>query len=153
VLRALGRDTAQAQSSLRFSLGWSTTEDDIAAAIRAVRRVHGALWNQSPARPAPSGHVLGEAGSVRLGTWVRFAAGVEAGIVTDASVQLYGCPHVAAACSHVLARIRGRPLAALAAGTPEEWRATIGAPVEKLGAMLIIEDALAALCRGHTTRN
>ena len=152
VLRALGRDTAQAQSSLRFSLGWSTTEADISTAITAVRRVHAQLWNQSPARPAPPDHVLGEAGSVRLGTWVRFAAGLEGGVVKHVSVQLYGCPHVAAACSHVLARIRGKPLEALAAGRPEEWRAAIDAPVEKLGAMLIIEDALAALCRGPTTR-
>jgi cysteine desulfurase len=153
VLRALGRDTAQAQSSLRFSLGWASTEEDVTAAIASVRRVHDQLWSRSPAQPAPAGHVLGEAGAVRLGTWVRFAAKVEGGLVRQASVQLYGCPHVAAACSHVLERIRDQPLKALAAGTPEEWRVAVHAPVEKLGAMLIIEDALAALCRDQSPRN
>lgn len=153
VLRALGRDTAQAQSSLRFSLGWASTDEDVATAIAAVRRVHTLLWSQSPARPAPDGRILGEAGAERLGTWVRFAARVDAGQVMDASVQVFGCPHVAAACRHVLDRIRGQPLGALAAGTPEEWRVNVGAPVEKLGAMLIIEDALAALCRSQSTRN
>ncbi len=153
VLRALGRDTAQAQSSLRFSLGWSTTDADIATAIAAVQRVHSQLWNQSPARPAPAGHLLGEAGAERLGTWVRFAVREEDGLVKDASVQVYGCPHVAAVCRHVVDRIRGQPLGALAAGTPEEWRVAVNAPVEKLGAMLIIEDALAALCRGPSSRN
>jgi cysteine desulfurase len=149
VLRAVGRDSQQAQSSLRFSLGWATTAEDIATAIAAVRREHALLWNQSPARPAPPGHVLGEAGAQRLGTWVRFAATLQDGRVTDASVQVYGCPHVTAACRHVLARMRGQPLAALAAGSPEEWRRAVDAPVEKLGRMLIIEDALAALCRNH----
>jgi len=38
VLRALGRDTQTAQSSLRFSLGRFTTEDGIDTAIAAVRR-------------------------------------------------------------------------------------------------------------------
>ncbi len=53
VLRALGRDTAQAQSSLRFSLGWASSDADVAAAIAAVQRVHSQLWNLSPARPLP----------------------------------------------------------------------------------------------------
>lgn len=38
VLRALGRDTETAQSSLRFSLGRFTTAEDIEGAIAAVRR-------------------------------------------------------------------------------------------------------------------
>ncbi len=53
VLRALGRDTEAAQSSLRFSLGYGTTAAEVAAAIDSVRRVHGGLWQASPARPAP----------------------------------------------------------------------------------------------------
>ena len=155
VLRALGRDTAQAQSSLRFSLGWGSSEEDIAVAVAAVQRVHTALWNQSPARPPPlqgwEGAAdrirLGEAGSERLGAWVRFAALVENGTVQEARVQVYGCPHTAAACSHVVAQLPGRLLEALPPGTPEQWRNAVDAPVEKLGQMLIIEDALTALCR------
>jgi len=159
VLRALGRDTSQAQSSLRFSLGWGSTSAHVDAAVAAVQRVHAELWNQSPARPAPldswaPGSILhGEAGAERLGTWVRFAARVEAGLVIDARVQVYGCPHTTAACRHVVAQLRGQPLASLAPGTPEEWRVAVAAPVEKLGQMLIIEDALTALCRAPITRN
>jgi cysteine desulfurase len=161
VLRALGRDTAEAQSSLRFSLGWASTEDDISAAIAAVRRVHAELWNQSPARTLPlqdwkglpGGHVLGEAGALRLGAWVRMAARVENGLIQDTRLQVYGCPHTTAACKHVLAQLPGQPQAAPAVGTPEQWRVAVAAPVEKLGQMLIIEDALMALCRAPITRN
>ncbi len=150
VLRALGRDSEQAQSSLRFSFGYATTEADIDQAIAAVRGVHTALWNASPARPAAAGtgeQWVGEAGAERLGTWVRIALDAPGGTVRDARIQVYGCPHVAAVCSLLQQRLPGRPVEALAAGTPEEWRTTVGAPVEKLGRFLIIEDALAALTR------
>jgi hypothetical protein len=58
---------------------------------------------------------------------------------------VYGCPHTLAAAQRLAQRLRGRPLSLLEAGTPEEWRVAVGAPVEKLGRMLIIEDALSAL--------
>jgi len=150
VLRALGRDSEQAQSSLRFSFGYGTTEAGIDAAIAAVRRAHAALWDASPARPPAPGsgeHWVGEAGAERLGTWIRIALSVEGGIVREARIQFYGCPHTAAVCSLLQKRLPGQPVAALAPGTAEEWRQTVGAPVEKLGRMLIIEDALAALTR------
>jgi cysteine desulfurase len=38
VLRALGRSDQQAQSSLRFSLGRFTSDEEIAIAIQAVQR-------------------------------------------------------------------------------------------------------------------
>jgi len=151
VLRALGRDTAQAQSSLRFSLGHGTTGQEIDAAIAAIRSVHVRMWEQLPARPAPAGAgwVSGEAGSEHLGTWVRLAARVAQGRVQEVRPQVYGCPHVAAACRLLAERLAGQPVAAPLAGTPEEWRQIVGAPVEKLGRMLIIEDALHDLSRSQ----
>jgi cysteine desulfurase len=150
VLRALGRDTETAQSSLRFSLGSHSTEAEVDAAIAAVRRVHGALRNASPAAgPAHAGAAgqwaVGEAGALRLGTWVRFALRIEGGVVQEARVQVYGCPHTTAACNLLCEKLLGRPLAQLDPGTPEQWRKAVNAPVEKLGRMLIIEDALTAL--------
>jgi len=148
VLRALGRDTEQAQSSLRFSFGSGTDEVHIDAAIAAVRQLHATLWNASPARPLPDiqGECwLGEAGSERLGTWVRVTLAAAQGVVREARIQVYGCPDTAACCRLLQQRLVGRPLAALQPGTPEEWRTTVGASVEKLGRFLIIEDALTAL--------
>lgn len=148
VLRALGRDTEQAQSSLRFSFGRGTTAQEIDAAIAAIRRVHGELWHLSPARAPVTGKGewwLGEAGAERLGTWVRFALRTEAGLIREARVQHYGCPHIAAACNLLCEQLPGRPIAHLDPGTPESWRQSVQAPIEKLGRMLIIEDALNAL--------
>jgi len=54
VLRALGRDTQLAQSSLRFSLGRFTTEQDISEAIGAVRHAVLRLRAVSPASGAGS---------------------------------------------------------------------------------------------------
>jgi cysteine desulfurase len=156
VLRALGRDTEQAQSSLRFSLGRDTSEAQIDAAIAAVRRAHGALRGLSPERdwrsltPVPGTQAwLGEAGAQRLGAWIRFTLCVEGRTVREAHVQVYGCPQTIAACNHVRRQLPGRSLDALQPGTPEQWRQAVNAPVEKLGRMLIIEDALAALRPAH----
>jgi cysteine desulfurase len=67
VLRALGRDSQLAQSSLRFSLGRATTAADIDTAISALRSVHNGLRAMSPERPPPlQGCLLGEAGAQRL---------------------------------------------------------------------------------------
>jgi len=152
VLRALGRTTQQAQSSLRLSLGAGTTEAAIDTAIAAVRKVHKLLWEISPARPLPvfreypcALRYLGEAGNLRIGTWVRFVLLVEGGFVKEARSQVYGCPETVAVCSHLQHRILGRPVEDLAAGTPEEWRTEMAVPVEKMGRMLIIEDALGAI--------
>ena len=152
VLRALGRDTQLAQGSLRFSLGRGTTADQIDRAIAAVRRELARLRALSPALPPPVDDwrregatvLAGEAGAVRLGTWVRLLLCVDGNTVKDARFQAYGCPHTLAVCRALVARLPGQRRNALQAGTPEQWREAAGAPVEKLGRMLIIEDALRA---------
>jgi len=152
VLRALGRDSQLAQSSLRFSFGRDTTTAQIDTAIEMVSEAYLRLRDATPASAPPiadwqgqGDRYVGEAGAARLGTWVRFALRVLDGVVQEARVQVYGCPHTLAACSQLALGFRGRPLAALAAGTPEQWRVAVSAPIEKLGRMLIIEDALGAL--------
>jgi cysteine desulfurase len=153
VLRAMGRDSQLAQSSLRFSMGRNTTAAQVQAAIDQVSSAYRQLRAQSPASGSQlrdwqgqEGETLvGEAGEPRLGTWVRFAARVREGVIEDVRAQVYGCPHTYAAAQRVARQLRGRPISLLEAGTPEEWRVAVGAPVEKLGRMLIIEDALRAL--------
>ncbi len=166
VLRALGRDTQTAQSSLRFSLGFNTTEAEIDAAISIVRREHQRLWQRSPARPIVFPHDekasgqrdekaagenrvgeawVGEAGALRLGLWLRFTVQAQQGRVARAHAQVYGCPTSFAVADLICERLRGQPLPQVAVGTPQEWLKAVNGPIEKLGAALIIEDALKAL--------
>lgn len=152
VLRALGRDTEQAQSALRFSFGHETTEAEIDRAIAAVRGAHAKLLAMSPAFPPPvqdwseadAQIMAGEGGELRQGAWVRFLVRVDSGVIQEARAQVYGCPHTIAASSHVQGQLAGGRVEAIP-GTPEQWRIAVNAPVEKLGRMLIIEDALRAL--------
>ena len=181
VLRALGRSTALAESSLRFSFGRFTRPEDIdraaAAVTRAVTRLRsispGALTMaeepaQALAPPAgdaysprvrelftmlphagviagAAGRVLrGEAGTAADSAWVRFHLLVADGRVIDARFQGLGCPHTLAVASWLAGRLPGRELAQAVPGSPESWARDLTVPVEKLGRLLLIEDALRA---------
>lgn len=149
VLRAMGRDREQAQSSLRFSLAPGSTTADVDRAIAAVRREHARLRQCSPAAPPPTADwqaagarvVSGEAGGRRLGTWVRWHWRIVEGRVAEARFQAYGCPAVLGAAQHVADRLPGFEPGAPLPGSPASWLEAVNSPVEKLGRMLIIEDA------------
>jgi cysteine desulfurase len=143
VLRALGRDSQLAQSSLRFSFGRHTTEADIDLAGAAVAREVQRLRALSPREPPPEGFtVSGEAGGPGEGTWVRFDLAVDDGIVKAARFKSYGCPHTLAVASWLASQLPGRRRDALVPGTPAAWAAAQAVPVEKLGRLLVVEDAL-----------
>ena len=216
VLRALGRGTQLAQSSLRFSLGRATTEADIDVAIEAVRRQVTRLRAVSPdgsgrldegaelnpagfdnaargtqaadsvealgapgaraggeaaAASAPSvapgatalsplarryftelpgvgalppgpGVVQGTAGSPAHEAWVKFYLRIEGGIVKAALFRAWGCPHTLAVTAWVTGQLPGRAMIDLVPGTPSAWLQTLDVPVEKLGRLLVVEDAL-----------
>jgi cysteine desulfurase len=150
VLRALGRDTQLAQSSLRLSFGRFTLPQHIDLAVDAIRREVTRLRALSPAaepaRRAPDG-VTGEAGGPGQEAWVRFTLHVREGVVNGALFKAYGCPHTLAVAAWVAERLRGRGRADLAPGTPAEWAQALTVPVEKLGRLLVVEDALADCAR------
>jgi cysteine desulfurase len=157
VLRALGRDTQLAQSSLRFSVGRFTSEKDVDAAIAAVNREVRRLRGLSPASSAAplswsapeagGGEVIGEAGAAGQDTWIRFHLLVAENVVKDARFQAYGCPHTLAVAAWMAKALPGRRREALQPGTPAEWASDHGVPVEKLGRLLVVEDALQACVR------
>ncbi len=143
VLRALGRDTQLAQSSLRFSLGRFTTAADIDFAVAAVTREVRRLRALSPAVPPDAGFgVSGEAGAAGQETWVRFDLAVADGIVKDARFKAYGCPHTLSVASWLAGQLSGRRREDLIPGTPAAWAEARAVPVEKLGRLLVVEDAL-----------
>ena len=147
VLRALGRSDALAQGSLRFGLGRFTTAADIEMALAAVRREVVRLRRLSPACNedwvGPGGDwAIGNAGSTEAGTWVRFALRSRAGRVTEARFKAYGCPHTLAAVAWLAEHARDKTLAQLAAEGLEEVVRSLDIPTEKLGRLLIVQDAL-----------
>jgi len=212
VLRALGRPTALAQSSLRFSFGRPTTEGDIDAAIAAVQRQVMRLRAVSPAgsgqlesgvdippasfdgaagstqeadsiealeavavarvtavrdgpvdslsplarryfntlpgagamAPGP-GVVQGTAGSPAHEAWLRFHLQTEGAIVKAALFQAWGCPHTLAVSAWLTGQLPGRSMTDLVPGTPSAWLEALEVPVEKLGRLLVVEDALRAV--------
>ena len=166
VLRALGRDSQLAQSSIRYSLGRFTVEADVDVAIRAASREVTRLRALSPAAAAPvadlsgaaaapyppgSGElVVGEAGKAGDETWVRFQLLIAAGVVKDARFQAYGCPHTLSAVAWLAGALPGRTREELPPGAPTDWIALLRIPVEKLGRLLVVEDALRA-CLRHWT--
>ncbi|HEY2807233.1 MAG TPA: aminotransferase class V-fold PLP-dependent enzyme [Steroidobacteraceae bacterium] len=163
VLRALGRDSRLAESSLRFSMGRFSTPADIEFAIRAVRKQVTQLRELSPEPPngggsscgRPAGEVstteriiIGEAGGPDKDTWVRFHLQVAGDSVKGARFQVLGCPHTMDTVAWLCGQLPGRTRAALIPGAPAAWAAARSVPVEKLGRLLIVEDALLG-CLAH----
>lgn len=165
VLRALGRDSRLAESSLRFSLGRFTTDSDIDFAVTTVRQAVVRLRALSPAASISGGVALnpeawaaaqegsgrvvtGDAGGADSGTWVRFQLLVEGLRVKDARFQALGCPHTLDAAAWLCEQLPGRTREGLIPGAPAAWAASRSVPAEKLGRLLIVEDALLA-CLAH----
>ena len=161
VLRALGRDRQLAESSLRFSLGRFTREPDVDFAINAVRQTLARLRALYPG-PAAGGAgdlpsawapeaaggtariVSGEAGGPGEDSWVRFHLLVAGDTVKDARFKAFGCPHTMDTAAWICGQLPGRERATLIPGTPHEWARLRGVPVERLGRLFAIEDALRA---------
>jgi cysteine desulfurase len=159
VLRALGRDVQLAQSSLRFSLGRFTQEADIEAALCAVRREVPRLRALSPGASEGTAArdrtplvrvVSGEAGGPGEDTWVSFQLFLAGDTVKDARFRAFACPHTTDVAAWLCGELRGRHRAELVPGTPSAWAEARGVPVEKLGRLLVVEDALRG-CLLHWT--
>jgi NifU-like protein involved in Fe-S cluster formation len=87
----------------------------------------------------------GAAGSRRQGTWVQFDVQVGSGNqdATVAAVRFlaFGCPHVIAASDWVAEAALGRHAQPLLPEPVQALRERFDVPVEKLGRLLVIEDA------------
>jgi hypothetical protein len=126
-------------------------------AIEAVRQVLARLRALFPGSvgdlpsawtPAVAGGttriVSGEAGGPGEDSWVRFQLLVAGDIVKDARFKAFGCPHTMSTAAWICGQLRGRSRTALIPGTPKEWAQAQSVPVEKLGRLFAIEDALRA---------
>jgi NifU-like protein involved in Fe-S cluster formation len=97
--------------------------------------------------PGTSGLVSGEAEDRTLHVWIRFQMQLGDGVVRDSAFQVFGCPHTVAAASAVADWLAGRPVEAARTLDVRAVCAELDVPVEKLGKLLRIEDAVAACWR------
>jgi NifU-like protein involved in Fe-S cluster formation len=94
--------------------------------------------------PAGPGVIHGNAGGPEHEAWVRFHLRVEQGTVKAALFQAWGCPHTLAVTAWLTGQLPGRSMTDLVPGTPSAWLQALEVPVEKLGRLLVVEDALRA---------
>ncbi len=99
-----------------------------------------------PTVPAGSRLISGTAGSERDGARVRFFALVQQDRLCEVGFRAWACPHIIAACSLVAERLQGRPPADLCQAELTGGLEELEIPVEKMGKILILQDALRA-CR------
>jgi NifU-like protein involved in Fe-S cluster formation len=88
--------------------------------------------------------VAGEAEDRTLHVWVRFQLQIVDGVVAAAGFQVFGCPHTVAAASVVADWLEGRSVDAARSLDVKAVCAELDVPIEKLGKLLRIEDAVAA---------
>ena len=62
--------------------------------------------------------------------------------VKDARFQAFACPHTTDVAGWLCGELRGRVRSALLPGTPAGWAQARTVPIEKLGRLLVVEDAL-----------
>jgi NifU-like protein involved in Fe-S cluster formation len=99
--------------------------------------------------PAGAGRVVaGEAVALDRGAWVRFEARLEAGRVAECRFRAFGCPHTLAAAALAASKLEA---AAPADASPVDaglLARELDVPAEKLGRLLVVEDAIHALLEG-----
>lgn len=98
--------------------------------------------------PAGSGAVVaGEAAELERGAWLRFEARLAGGAIVDAAFRAWGCPHTLAAAALTAERLPGWRVGAPPPVDAHALAAELAVPAEKLGRLLVLEDALQSLLR------
>lgn len=118
----------------------------------AVKRRFDAPTHAGEWPPGTPDTLTGEAADRTLQVWVRFQLRTARGIVSAARFRAFGCPHTLAAAEWATERLEGASVESARAFDVEALRAALDVPVEKLGKLLKIEDALAACWREHEAK-
>ncbi|NJO12622.1 MAG: hypothetical protein HC872_03230 [Gammaproteobacteria bacterium] len=103
------------------------------------------FWHPQASGPLPDeapSVYRGEAGTAASGAWVRLHLRIDAGRVTDARFQAYGCPHTLAAASWLAQHLPGRSADRAFPEGISGLARVLELPEAKLGRLLIVEDAL-----------
>ena len=88
--------------------------------------------------------IRGEAGSMRQGARICFAADVRDNCLHNVGFRAFACPHIIAGCQRIAEQLEGAPADSLRGVALDELKAEFDIPIEKAGKLLIIQDALQA---------
>jgi NifU-like protein involved in Fe-S cluster formation len=110
-----------------------------------VRELFAALPHAGSVAAGAGTAVHGECVALDRGAWVRFEARIEGGRIADCAFRAWGCPHALAAAAWLAGRMRGAPVSTAVAAEVRELAHEIDAPAVKLGRLLAVVDAQAAL--------
>jgi len=83
----------------------------------------------------------GAAGNRDQGTWVQFDLRIHGGAVLEASFLAFACPHTIAVAAWLAEQAVGRRLQPMLPESVQALRDRFAVPVEKMGRLLVIEDA------------
>jgi NifU-like protein involved in Fe-S cluster formation len=83
----------------------------------------------------------GAAGNREQGTWVQFDLRCESGVLTAVRFLAFACPHTIAVAAWLAELSVGRMVAKTLPESVQDLRDRFAVPVEKMGRLLIIEDA------------
>ena len=84
------------------------------------------------------------------GVRIALAAQCEGDTIVSLRFRAWGCPHLLAAAEAFCREFEGRPVQALEAFSAADFMQTLPVPREKLGRILVLEDAVRSL--GHSVR-
>jgi NifU-like protein involved in Fe-S cluster formation len=104
----------------------------------------------SPARVGEltgTGVFRGAAGNREQGTWVQFDLQCESGVLKAARFLAFACPHTIAVSAWLAEQCAGRAVTRELPESVQNLRERFAVPIEKMGRLLIIEDAWLAAAR------
>jgi cysteine desulfurase len=139
-LRVLAGEGGAAEITPADAVGDSPLSPLVRRYFRAPARIP-----QFPEGEAPPDVRRGRAGRHADGTHVYFEMRIADGIVKSARFSAYGCPHTVAVTAWLCEVLEGSRLDAGPPGEPADWARKFDVPAEKLGRLLIVEDALLAV--------
>ena len=79
------------------------------------------------------------------GARVVVSAGIRDGAVAEMAFMVWGCPHLIAALDLACHRLTGQPASSLENYDLDDITRELSVPAEKMGRILLLEDALATL--------
>lgn len=113
-----------------------------------VRELFATLPRCGELSAGPGTTVAGEAMALERGAWIRLEARLDGGRFVDCAFRAWGCPHTLGAAAIAAERLVGWRPGMPAPVNAHALAALLAAPAEKLGRLLVVEDAMQALLQG-----